>query len=43
MYGRKLRHHAVETREQEEVLTKSARRIRARTLDTQQEDGGGTL
>jgi atypical dual specificity phosphatase len=43
MYVRKVRPHAVETPEQEEVLTEFARRRQARSLDAQQEDRGPTL
>jgi hypothetical protein len=42
-YVRKVRPHAVETREQEEVLTEFARRIRAGSVDAQQEGRGRTL
>ena len=43
MYVRKVRPHAVETPEQEEVLTELARRIQARSVEAQQEDSLRTL
>jgi atypical dual specificity phosphatase len=43
MYVRKVRPHAVETREQEEVLTEFASRIRAGSVDAQQADRDRTL
>jgi atypical dual specificity phosphatase len=43
MYVRKVRPHAVETREQEEVLTEFSSRIRAGSVDVQQADRHRTL
>jgi hypothetical protein len=43
MYVRKVRRHAVEAPEQEEMLTEFASRIRSRSLDARQEDRGRTL
>jgi hypothetical protein len=42
-YVRKLRCHAIETREQEMVLTEFEGRIQAQSLDAQREDRGRTL